>query len=79
MIEKVISRKNIQKAYHQVLANKGSAGVDGMTVDDLLGFFREHQNKIATSLCNGTYLPQPILGAAAALLKSPKVTVRNAC
>ncbi len=62
MIEKVISRKNIQKAYHQVLANKGSAGVDGMPVGDLLGFFREHQNKIATSLCNGTYLPQPILG-----------------
>jgi retron-type reverse transcriptase len=62
MIEKVISRKNIQKAYRQVLANKGSAGVDGMTVDDLLGFFKEHQNKIATSLCNGTYLPQPILG-----------------
>ena len=62
MIEKVISRKNIRKAYLQVRANKGSAGVDGMNVDDLSEFFKEHQDKIATAICNGRYLPQPILG-----------------
>jgi group II intron reverse transcriptase/maturase len=62
MIEKVINRKNIRKAYLQVRANKGSAGVDGMTVDDLPEFLKEHQDKIATAICNGKYLPQPILG-----------------
>ncbi|MEK6482580.1 group II intron reverse transcriptase/maturase [Catalinimonas sp. 4WD22] len=62
MIEKVISRKNIQKAYLQVRANKGSAGVDGMTVNDLPKFLKERQDKIATAVCNGKYLPQPILG-----------------
>jgi retron-type reverse transcriptase len=67
MIEKVINRKNIRKAYLRVRANKGSAGVDGMSVDDLPKFLKERQDKIATDVCNGKYLPQPILGAAAAL------------
>ena len=62
MIEKVIDRKNIRKAYHQVRANKGSAGVDGMSVNDLPEFLKEHQDKIATAICTGQYLPQPILG-----------------
>lgn len=62
MIEKVINRKNIRKAYHQVMSNKGSAGVDGMSVDDLPKFLKEQQDKIATAVCNGNYLPQPILG-----------------
>ncbi|MEQ9441660.1 MAG: group II intron reverse transcriptase/maturase [Cyclobacteriaceae bacterium] len=62
MIEKVISRKNIRKACLQVRANKGSAGVDGMNVDDLPEFFKEHQDRISTAICNGKYLPQPILG-----------------
>ena len=62
MIEKVINRKNIRKAYLQVRANKGSAGVDGMTVNDLPKFLKEQQDKIATAICNGKYLPQPILG-----------------
>ena len=62
MIEKVINRENIRKAYLQVRANKGSAGIDGMSVDDLSEFFKEHQDKIATAVCNGKYLPQPILG-----------------
>lgn len=62
MIEKVISRKNMRKAYLQVRANKGSAGVDGLTVNDLPKFLKERQDKIATAVCNGKYLPQPILG-----------------
>lgn len=62
MIEKVINRKNIRKAYLQVRANKGSAGVDGMTVDDLPKFLKGQQDKIATAVCSGKYLPQPILG-----------------
>ena len=44
------------------MANKGSAGVDGMLVDDLPKFLKEHQDKIATTVCNGKYHSQPILG-----------------
>jgi len=62
MIEKVINRKNMLKAYRQVLSNKGSAGVDGMRVYELSEHLQENRDKIVTSVCNGKYLPQPILG-----------------
>ena len=50
------------KAYRQVLSNKGSAGVDGMSVYELSEHLQENRDKIVTSVCNGKYLPQPILG-----------------
>ena len=62
MIEKVINEKNIRKAHRQVTANKGSAGVDGMPVAKLSEYLQSNRDKIATDVCNGTYLPQPILG-----------------
>lgn len=62
MIEKVITRKNMLRAYHQVLSNKGSAGVDGMPVKALSEHLDKNREKIALEVCNGKYLPQPILG-----------------
>lgn len=62
MIERVINRRNMQRAFQHVVANKGSAGVDGMTVKELSAHLKINRDKIATSLCNGKYLPQPILG-----------------
>lgn len=50
------------KACHQVVSNKGSAGVDGMSVTKLSDHWEENQRRIATSVCNGKYLPQAILG-----------------
>jgi group II intron reverse transcriptase/maturase len=62
MIEKVIDRKNMLKAYRQVLSNEGSAGVDGMSVKGLSKHLRENRERIVTAMLNGTYLPQFILG-----------------
>ncbi|NJR53153.1 MAG: group II intron reverse transcriptase/maturase [Leptolyngbyaceae cyanobacterium CSU_1_3] len=62
MIEKVISRKNMHRAYRQVVSNQGSAGVDGMPVSGLLNHLNIYRNAIATAACNGCYLPKPILG-----------------
>ncbi|MBI2968170.1 MAG: group II intron reverse transcriptase/maturase, partial [Bacteroidetes bacterium] len=62
MIERVINRRNMQRACKQVMTNKGSAGVDGMTVHELSAHLRKNRDTIATALCNGKYLPQPILG-----------------
>jgi len=64
MIEKVLNRKNMQKAYNQVLSNKGSAGVDGMPVLKLSSHIRQNWKAIATAVCNGSYVPQNILGGA---------------
>jgi len=62
MIEKVINRKNMLRAYYQVLSNKGSAGVDGMPVKALSEHLDKNREKIALEVCTGKYLPQPILG-----------------
>lgn len=64
MIERVISRKNMHKAYRQVVSNGGSAGVDGMTVTALRQHLNKNRDAIATAVCNGRYLPQSILGVA---------------
>jgi len=62
MIEKVVNRANMLKACHQVLANKGSAGVDGMGVDGLLQHLKTNRDAILEAVSNGNYLPQAILG-----------------
>ena len=64
MIEQVINRKNMHLSYQQVMRNKGSAGVDGMEVKELKHYVKQHREAIATSLINGQYLPQPILGVS---------------
>lgn len=64
MIEKVVNRKNLLKAYHQVLSNKGAAGVDGMSVKALSAHLKENGQQIVDSVCAATYLPQAILGVA---------------
>ena len=62
MIEKVVNRKNMRRAYQQVLMNEGSAGVDGMSVLELSKHLKVNRDKITTAVCNGSYLAQPILG-----------------
>ena len=64
MIGKVLHRGNLLKAYKQVLANKGAAGVDGMRVSDLSAHLNLQQELIKEQICQGKYLPQPILGIA---------------
>ncbi len=61
MIEKVVNRKNLLKAYQTVLSNKGAAGVDGMGVKELSVHLKENGEQIVDT---GSYLPQPILGVA---------------
>jgi retron-type reverse transcriptase len=62
MIEKVLNRKNLYKAYRQVVRNKGSAGVDGMKITGLFSYLESNRVRIATSILNHTYVPQPIRG-----------------
>lgn len=64
MIEKVVNRKNMLRAYQQVMSNQGSAGVDGMSVKELSNHLHKNRDKIVADVCNGKYLPQTILGVA---------------
>jgi RNA-directed DNA polymerase len=83
MIEQVINRRNMHLAYKHVLANKGSAGVDGMQVNELKQHIVKDREAIVLSIINGSYLPQPILGISipksngkTRLLGIPTVTER---
>ena len=57
LMEQIITRDNLNRAYLRVTTNKGSAGIDSMTVDDLLIWCRENGDKLKESLTNGTYKP----------------------
>jgi RNA-directed DNA polymerase len=59
-MEAVIERENLKKALAQVTRNKGAAGTDGMSVDDLPIYLKEHWPTIRTQLLEGTYKPQPV-------------------
>lgn len=60
LMEEVIERGNLGEALRRVKANKGSAGVDGMEVDELAGYLKEHWPEILEHLLSGTYKPQPV-------------------
>jgi RNA-directed DNA polymerase len=59
-MEQVVSRENLLLAYRRVVANKGSAGVDGMTVAELMPYCRDHWSSIRDDLLNGDYRPRPV-------------------
>jgi RNA-directed DNA polymerase len=60
LMEEVCERANLKEAVRRVQANKGSPGVDGMTVDDLTGYLTQHWPTIRDHLLKGTYEPQPV-------------------
>jgi RNA-directed DNA polymerase len=59
-MEAVVERENLKRALAQVKRNKGAAGTDGMNVDDLPAYLKEHWPTIRAQLLEGTYKPQPV-------------------
>jgi len=59
-MEEICERENLREAWKQVRANKGSAGVDGMTVEELPDYLKQHWPAIREQLLSGTYQPQPV-------------------
>jgi RNA-directed DNA polymerase len=59
-MEEVCERENCKRALARVKVNKGSPGVDGMTVHDLPGYLKQHWPAIREQLLSGTYTPQPV-------------------
>lgn len=60
LMEKVVCRENMLRAHARVKANKGSAGVDGVSVDELMDYCRLHWPCIKEALLSGTYNPQEV-------------------
>src|SRR6266496_2560765 len=60
LMEEVCERENLKEALRQVKGNKGSAGIDGVTVDQLTDYLKQHWPVIREQLLNGTYEPKPV-------------------
>ena len=60
LLELILRKENLNKAYKQVKSNKGSGGIDGMQVDELLPYLRENQESLIQGIRNGKYKPNPV-------------------
>lgn len=60
LLERILDRNNLNKAYKRVKANKGAPGIDGMTVEEALPWLKEHRQELLDSIRAGKYKPQPV-------------------
>ena len=60
LLELILRKDNLNMAYKQVKSNKGSGGIDGMQVDELLPYLRENQETLIQELRDGKYKPNPV-------------------
>lgn len=60
LLERILNRENLNRAYKRVRANKGAPGIDGMTVEEALPWLREHREELLESIRAGKYKPQPV-------------------
>jgi RNA-directed DNA polymerase len=60
LMEEVCERENLKEALRRVKANKGSPGVDGITVNQLDDYLEQHWPAIREQLLSGTYKPKPV-------------------
>ena len=61
LMEQVVARGNVRAALARVRENRGSPGVDGMTVEELPQYLMEHWQEVREQLLGGTYQPKPVL------------------
>ena len=60
LIDVIISKENLNKAYKKVVENKGAGGVDGMKVEELGAYIKDNKDEIIQSIRNRTYMPKPV-------------------
>jgi len=60
LLEQILNRDNLNRAYKQVKRNKGAGGIDGMQVNELLPYLKENKQELLQSLRDGKYRPKPV-------------------
>ena len=60
LLERILSRENLNKAYKRVKANGGAPGIDGMTIEEALPWLKENGDELLEKIRNGKYKPQPV-------------------
>lgn len=62
LMEEICDRSNLNLAYKKVKANRGAPGIDGMNIEQLGSWIRDHKVALVQSLLDGTYQPKPVRG-----------------
>ena len=60
LLELILTKDNLNRAYKQVKRNKGAGGIDGMQVDELLPYLRENREELMQAIRDGKYRPKPV-------------------
>ena len=60
LLEEILTKENLNKAYKKVYQNKGTAGVDGVTVDEIAEYIKENKDRIREKIRKRRYKPQPV-------------------
>ena len=60
LLEKILGKDNLNRAYKRVKANKGAPGVDGMTIDETFQWLKENNRKLTDRIRRGKYTPKPV-------------------
>ncbi|GKX27735.1 group II intron reverse transcriptase/maturase [Vallitalea longa] len=60
LLEKILDKDNMNKAFKRVKSNKGSHGIDKLTIDELLEYLQKHGDKVKQSIMEGSYIPKPV-------------------
>ena len=60
LLEKILDRNNMNRAFKRVKANKGAAGVDGMTIEEAFDYFKENKTELLNRIYRGKYTPSPV-------------------
>ena len=60
LLEKILDRDNLNRAFKRVKANKGAAGVDGMTIDEAFIYLKENKKSLLERIYKGKYTPSPV-------------------
>jgi group II intron reverse transcriptase/maturase len=60
LLEDILHRNNLNAAWKKVKDNKGAAGIDGMSVDEMLPYLKEHRDELLESIQGGWYKPKPV-------------------
>ena len=60
LLEAILYRDNLNRAYNRVKANKGAPGVDGMTVEEALPWLKKHGKEMTEAIRSGKYKPTAV-------------------
>lgn len=60
LLEKILNRENMNKAYKRVKANKGTSGIDEITIEDAYVYIKENWERIRAEITERKYKPQPV-------------------